>query len=157
MRGTRPADLLDRRHMLNVNLETLQRAMTEAVCDEPVGFVIDATDRCGLLLATHLLAAKDDISIGEAKGFLSRLTKEYREQGQYPTLVFAADWQFAETTLPKLSPTATANLKAARARLRAGQYLIIVVGCGGNTYAFTEINRPVPDGQHRASIPGGGR
>lgn len=154
MRGNRPEDLLDRRDMLASALESLARSMSEATCDEPVGFVIDPTDWGGGRLATHLFAAKDKISVEEATTVLSRLNDEHRAREEYPTLVFVTDWRLAEAVLPIVSPSATTNLKAARAKLLAGQYLVVAVGSGGNTYAFVGINRPVPDGQHRASVTG---
>ncbi len=85
MRGNRPEDLLDRRDMLASALESLARSMSEATCDEPVGFVIDPTDCGGGRLATHLFAAKDKISVEEATTALGRLNDEHRAREESPT------------------------------------------------------------------------
>jgi hypothetical protein len=142
---------IDRRHMLETNLDAVRSALARSECDDPVGFVIDATDHGGRQLVVHLLAERDGVDEGEAEAILDRQAREYRTRGQFPTLVLAADWAFAEGVLPMLSPTATESLKKARRCRQPGQYLVVVVGGGGNTYAFAGVSRPVPDGQHRAT------
>lgn len=152
MHGTTPADRLDRQHLLAVNLEAVRRAMAEASCNDPVGFVIDATDHGGRLFTTHVLAQEQDISVEEAEVILDRRAEEYRARGEFPTFVLAADWSFAEAVLPLLSHRATENLALIRRDRQPGQYLVVAVGSGGNSYSLIQVNRPAADGQHRVRI-----
>jgi hypothetical protein len=67
------------------------------------------------------------------------------------TLLFIADWEFAEAVMPGLSPTASETLKRIRGKRGPAMELVVVVARGGNTYALVGIDRPVSDGQHRTS------
>jgi len=152
MRDTTPSDRLDRQHLLTVNLDAVRRVMAEASCNDPVGFVIDATDHGGRLFTTHVIAEEQDISVEEAEVILDRRTEEYRARGEFPTFVLAADWSFAEAVLPLLSHRATENLALVRRDRQPGQYLVVAVGSGGNLYSFVQVNRPAADGQHRVRV-----
>ena len=46
--------------------------------------------------------------------------------------------------------TAIEFLNRTRRSRRPGEYLIVSVG-GDAGFAFTEVSRPIPDGQHRAT------
>jgi hypothetical protein len=141
----------DRRHLMESNLDNVRAALMESECDDPVGFVIDATDRLGRQLVAHLISEAEGVGLEEAEAVLDSQTNEYRKQGQFPTYVFAAHWQFAEAVLPGFSPTASESLKNARSRRPPGHYLVVVIGSAGNTYASIAVSRPVSDGQHRTT------
>lgn len=139
---------LDRRALLAIHTDTISRMVMDSGSDDPVGFIIDATDRLGGKLARDLIAAHDLIPLEQAEAKLTRLRDEYRSQKETLTLLFVADWEFAEAVMPGLSPTASETLRRIRG---PGMELVVAVARGGNTYALVGIDRPVSDGQHRTT------
>lgn len=142
---------IDRQYLLEFNLNNVRLALKESQSDDPVGFVIDASDRLGRQLVAHLISEVEGVALEEAEAAVDSLTRKYRERGQFTSYVFSGDWSFAEAVLPGFSPTASENLQNARRRRPPGQYLVVVIGDEGSTYAFIEASRPVSDGQHRHS------
>ena len=142
---------LARRELLALHMATIRRMVMEHDVADPVGFIIDATDRLGGELARVVFANKDQISLEEAEAKLTRMREEYRGRKQKLTLLFVASWQFAEEVMPNLAPTASETLKRFREKKGPGMELVIVVSSGGNFYALVGIDRPVSDGQHRTS------
>lgn len=142
---------LDRRALLAIHTDTISRMVMDSGSDDPVGFIIDATDRLGGKLARDLIAAHDLIPPEQAEAKLTQLREEYRSRREALTLLFIADWEFAEAVMPGLSPTASETLKRIRGKRGPGMELVVVVARGGNTYALVGIDRPVSDGQHRTS------
>ena len=142
---------LDRRALLAIHTDTISRMVMDSGSDDPVGFIIDATDRLGGKLARDLIAAHDLIPPEQAEAMLTRLRDEDRSRRETLTMLHVADWEFAEAVMPCLAPTASDTLKRIRGKRGPGMELVVVVAKGGNTYALVGINRPVRDGQHRTS------
>jgi hypothetical protein len=143
---------LVRQKLLAFHMDAIRRMVMEHDEPDPVGFIIDATDRLGGELARVVIADKEQISLEDAEAKLTRMREECRACKQRPTLLFVADWQFAEEVMPYLAPTASERLKRFREKRRPGMELVIVIANGGNFYALVGIERPVSDGQHRTSL-----
>ncbi len=142
---------LTRRELLAIHTDTISGMVMDSESHDPVGFIIDATDRLGGKLARDLIANLDRISSEQAEAKLTRMRDEYRSRKETLTLLFTADWEFTEAVMPGLSPTASETLKRIRGKKGPGMQLVVVVPSGGNTYALVGIDRPVSDGQHRTS------
>ena len=142
---------LTRHKLLAFHADAISRMVMGSESDDPVGFIIDATDRLGGELARELIAAHDRIPPEQAEAMLTRLRDEYRSRRETLTLLHVADWEFAEAVMPCLAPTASERLKRFRTKKGPGLELVIVVARGGNFYALVRIDRPVRDGQHRTS------
>lgn len=142
----------DHRHLLDENLDNVRTAMVQAECDDPVVFLIDATRHGARRLVIRLIAGREGISVTDAEAVFDRLSREYRRRGQFPVLVFAADYEVAEEVLSLFTSTATECLDRTRRSRRPGEYLVVSVGGGDIGFAFTEVSRPIPAGQHRAKI-----
>ena len=151
MSGMSASGQLTRRTLLAFHKDTIVRMVMDSASDDPVGFIIDATDRLGGKLARDLIAKLEQLSSEQAEVKLSRMRDEYSAQKQTLTLLFIADWRFTEAVMPGLSPTASETLKRISGKRGPGLELVVVVASGGNTYALVEIDRPVSDGQHRTS------
>lgn len=137
--------------LLAFQIDTIVRMMMDSESDDPVGFIIDATDRGGGELARVLIAKQEHTSSEQAEAKLTRMRDEYRSRSETLTLLFIANWEFAEAAMPDLSPTASETLKRLRGKKGPGMELVVVVAGGGNKYALVGVNRPVSDGQHRTS------
>jgi hypothetical protein len=157
MKGITPEDKRDRRHLLAENLDQLIDAMKQSGIFNPVGIVVDATDRLGSVLCRTALL-KSGMTDEEAAQKLNEMTAQMAERNQFPTATFVVSWAMAEHLLPLTSPTAKKNLFEMQAQYQIGKssrYLVVAIGNGGNTYGVADIPempRPAPiahDGQHR--------
>ena len=159
MKGTTPKDKRDRRHLLSENLDQLIEAMKNSGIRNPVGIVVDVTDRLGSVMCRMALI-KSGMTDEEAKRHLDTMTSEMAEQNQFPTLTFVISWTIANQLLPLTSPTAKKHLVELQSQYKVGtssKYLVVAVGNGGNTYGIAEIpdmprsDEIAHDGQHRHS------
>ena len=157
MNGIDPADKRDRRHLLAENLEQLIDGMKQSGIVDPVGIVVDATDRMGSILYRAALL-KSGMTDEEAARKLDETTARMAEQNQFPTGTLVVSWAQAEHLLPLTSPSAKKNLREMKAQYQIGKssrYLVVAIGNGGNTYGVADIPEmpdPAPiarDGQHR--------
>ena len=137
--------------LLEIHTDTIRRMLIEIESADPVGFIIDATDRLGGVLARVLIAAHDLIPPEQADAKLTRLRAEYRSRGETLTVLGIADLEGAEAMMQVLSRTPSETLKRIRAEKGPGEELVIVIAKNGYTPAMFVINRPVSDGQHRTS------
>lgn len=154
MSGVNVSGQLTRQNLLAFHKDTITRMLMESDWDDPVGFIIDATDRMEGELARVLIANSERINLEQAEAKLSRLRDEYRSRRETLTLLFIDDWEFTERVMPYLSPMASETLKRMRAKRGSGMELIVVVASAGNSYRLVGMNRPVGDGQHRiSSVP----
>lgn len=143
------------RHLLDENIDTVRTELAQAECDDPVALLIDAALPNRRRLAIRLMAGREGISVAESEAVFDRLSREYRRQGQSPVLIGVIDYKDAVEILSLFTSTATATatryLNQTRRSRRPGEYLIITVG-EDTGFAFTEVSRPIPDGQHRTKI-----
>ncbi|MGE3408647.1 MAG: hypothetical protein AB7I37_17645 [Pirellulales bacterium] len=155
--GVTQAAKSDRRHLLAENMDQLIKAMKESGIVNPVGIVVDATDRLGSALYGAALL-QSGMTEEQARQQLADTAARMAEQNQFPTALLVVSWKVAEQLLPMTSPTAKKNLREIKSEYQigwSGRYLVIGIGSGGNSYGVTEIPdmpRPVPtahDGQHR--------
>jgi len=155
--GMTPTAKKDRRHLLAENLDQLMEAMRESGVVNPVGIVVDATDRLGSAMYGAALV-KYGMTEEQARQQLAETTARMAEQNQFPTALLVVSWDVADQLLPLTSPTAKKNLREMKSEYQigwSGRYLVIGIGSGGNTYGVTvipDMPRPVPtahDGQHR--------
>ncbi|CAN5536369.1 hypothetical protein BH11PLA2_BH11PLA2_16260 [soil metagenome] len=137
--------------LLAYHKDSIEQKLKDAQEEDPVAFIIDATDNLGGKLARELIAVDEQLTLEQAEAKLTRLREEYKARSQTLTLLFIADWPFTEAVMPKLSPTASETLKRIRGKRKTGMELVVVVASGGNTYALIGVNRPISDGQHRSS------
>ena len=137
--------------LLAFHRDAIVRTMMEDETQDPVAFIIDATDRLGGELARVLIADVENLSLEQAEAKLARLRDEGRAREELLHLLFNADWQYTEELMSQLSPTASETLKRVRAKRELGMELVVVVADGGITYDMIGVNRPVDDGQHRTS------
>ena len=159
MRGVTPNDKRDRRHLLSENLDQLIEAMKQSGISNPVGIVVDATDKLGSVLCRSAFR-QSGMTEEEATLHLKEMTAEMAERNQFPTSTLVVSWAIACQLLPLTSPTAKKHLFELQSEYKIGtsnKYLVVAVGNGGNTYAISDIpempspDRIAHDGQHRHS------
>ena len=129
---------LDRRHLLAENLKKITNAMRQSGFLDPVGFVVDVRNHQGrnFVIAVH---QSEGASEGDATKRVDQEIADYQELWLVPTKIVVAPMDAARIILPFSSPTATASLRSWESQRQPGQYLVVVMANGGNSYATVEL------------------
>ena len=157
--GMRPNEKRDCRYLLSENLEHITEKMKRSCIPNPVGFVVDTTDKFGGILCRSVFR-QSTMSEKKASLLLQEKIVELAKRNEFPIFTFACSWAIALQLLSLTSPTAKKNLLSFKLEYKIGtssKYLVVAVGNGGNSYGIADIQEmPRPeqtaqDGQHRHS------
>jgi hypothetical protein len=75
----------------------------------------------------------------EAAQRVNQEIADYLEKRLIPTQIIVAPLKNAREILPCSSPTATESLRSWESQRQPGQYLVVMMANGGNTYATVEL------------------
>ena len=136
-----PNATINRTHLMSHNLDEIKKAMKQSGIRNPVGIIVDATDRIGGALYLAVLK-KSGLSEGEAVMRKDAMIAELQDRGQFPSVILAAAWEQASGFLSCTSPTAKENLLKLKTELDLGngnRFLIVAIANGGNMYCILDI------------------
>lgn len=133
MKGMSRSDKLDRRHMLVENEAQIRAYMQQASMDEPVGFIVDISDTQGRNFAQWIYQGEGLSEAAAAKRVADEVASYMGKA--IPTMMAVLPMSAAKKVLPLSSPMASVSLKKWEEGRQPGQYLVVVMASGGNTYA----------------------